>query len=185
MDLAIQEHALPYVEQLVERRIEDIDLVVVHCTELPDLAAARHYGERILYADTGTGASGHYYIDRDGRIERYVPPTRAANHTRGYNPRSVGIELVNNGRYPDWMDSRRQVMSEPYPEAQVAALLGLLAMLRNELPNLRWIAGHEQLDTAMVPASDDPALQVHRKRDPGPMFPWPHVLAQSRLEPLP
>jgi N-acetylmuramoyl-L-alanine amidase len=114
-----------------------------------------------------------------------VPPTRAANHTRGYNPRSVGIELVNNGRYPDWMDSRRQVMGEPYPEAQVAALLGLLAMLRNELPNLRWIAGHEQLDTAMVPASDDPALQVHRKRDPGPMFPWPHVLAQSRLEPLP
>lgn len=184
MDLAIQEHALPYVEQLLERRIEDIDLVVVHCTELPDLASARGYGERILYADTGTGASGHYYIDRDGRIERYVPPTRAANHTRGYNPRSVGIELVNTGRYPDWMDSRRQVMSEPYPEAQVAALLGLLAMLRNELPNLRWIAGHEQLDTAMVAASDDPTLQVHRKRDPGPMFPWPEVIAQSRLEPL-
>lgn len=185
LDLAIHEHALPYVEQLLERRIEDIDLVVVHCTELPDLATARAYGERILYADTGTGASGHYYIDRDGRIERYVPPTRAANHTRGYNPRSVGIELVNNGRYPDWMDSRSQRMTEPYPEAQVAALLALLAMLRNELPNLRWIAGHEQLDTAMVPASDDPALQVHRKRDPGPLFPWPRVLAQSRLEPLP
>ena len=185
LDLAIHEHALPYVEQLVERRIEDIDLVVVHCTELPDLATARSYGERILYADTGTGASGHYYIDRDGRIERHVPPTRAANHTRGYNPRSVGIELVNSGRHPDWMDSRRQAMSEPYPEAQVAALLGLLAMLRNELPNLRWIAGHEQLDTALVQASDDPSLQVHRKRAPGPRFPWPQVLAQSRLEPLP
>ena len=101
LDLAIHEHALPYVEQLVERRIEDIDLVVVHCTELPDLATARSYGERILYADTGTGASGHYYIDRDGRIERYVPPARAANHTRGYNPRSVGIEIVNTGCVPD------------------------------------------------------------------------------------
>ena len=40
-------------------------------------------------------------------------------------------------------------------------------------------------EVTLVQASDDPSLQVHRKRDPGPMFPWPQVLAQSRLEPLP
>lgn len=181
-DLPVTDQPLPYANQLIERRVEEIDLVVIHCTELPDLATAREYGERVLYAETGTGASGHYYIDRDGSIVRYVPPQRVANHVRGYNPRSVGIELVNTGRYPDWLDSRRQVMAEPYPEAQVAALLQLLAALKRELPHLKFIAGHEELDLAMVPASDDPKLEVHRKRDPGPMFPWDRVLRETGLE---
>ena len=183
-DLAIHDAPLPYAGQLIERRVEDIDLVVIHCTELPDLATARTYGERVLYTDTGTGASGHYYVDRDGRIERYAPATRVANHTRGYNPRSVGIELVNLGRYPDWHDTRRQVMTEPYPEAQIAALLALLRQLRRELPHLRFIAGHEDLDTAREPASDDPAQTVFRKRDPGPMFPWQRVLDEVPLQRL-
>jgi len=182
LDLPMTDAPLPYANQLVERRVEDIDLVVVHCTELPDLAMAREYGERVLYADTGTGASGHYYIDRDGSIVRYVPPTRTANHVRGHNPHSVGIELVNRGRYPDWLASRSQEMTEPYSEAQVAALLQLLAALRRELPNLRWIAGHEELDVAVVPASDDASFSVRRKRDPGPMFPWDRVMRESGLE---
>jgi N-acetylmuramoyl-L-alanine amidase len=184
MDLPVHDLPLPYVERLQERRVEDIDLVVIHCTELPDLAMAREYGERVLYADSGTGASGHWYIERDGRIHRWVPPSRVANHTRGFNPRSVGIELVNTGRYPDWFRHDRQVMTEPYPEAQVAALLSLLAALKAELPNLRFIAGHEDLDLDLVPASDRADVQVPRKRDPGPMFPWERVLAASGLERL-
>jgi N-acetylmuramoyl-L-alanine amidase len=182
LDLPIHDQPLPYVERLLERRVEDIDLVVIHCTELPDLAQAREYGERVLYADSGTGASGHYYIERDGRILRYVPPERVANHTRGHNARSVGIELVNRGRYPDWLRSDNQVMSEPYPEAQIAALLVLLRALRAELPNLRLIGGHEDLDLALVPASDRPEVMVPRKRDPGVMFPWDRVLGAVALE---
>jgi N-acetylmuramoyl-L-alanine amidase len=163
---------LPYEQRLDERPRAQVDLVVIHCTELPDLATAREYGERVLYEDKGTGASGHFYIDRDGAVHVFVRPERVANHTRGYNPRSVGIELVNTGRYPDWYDTRRQVMTEPYTPEQVAALLALLATLRAELPNLKYIAGHEDLDTATVPASDDSSSEVFRKRDPGPMFDW-------------
>jgi N-acetylmuramoyl-L-alanine amidase len=174
---------LPYEARLAPRESSRIDLVVIHCTELPDLATAREYGERVLY-DGGTGNSGHFYIDRDGTIHRYVAPERVAHHTRGYNERSVGIELVNEGRFPDWLDSRRQEMREPYTEAQVAALVALLATLRSEIPTLRWIAGHEDLDTAQVAASDDPARTVFRKRDPGPHFPWPRVLQAAALERL-
>ena len=36
----------------------------------------------------------------------------------------------------------------------------------------------------MVAASDDRALQVPRKRDPGPLFPWEAVLASCGLERL-
>ncbi|CAN5327153.1 N-acetylmuramoyl-L-alanine amidase [soil metagenome] len=175
---------LPYEDHLAERPAGQIDLVVIHCTELPDLAIARDYGERVLY-DSGTGNSGHYYIDRDGTVHVFARPTRIANHTRGYNPRSVGIELVNTGRYPHWLDSGHQAMSEPYSESQVGALIALLRVLRAELPQLAFIAGHEDLDTTQVPATDDPSRNVPRKRDPGPLFPWRRVLAQGGLERLP
>ena len=167
---------LPYERLLDPRPLSQVDLVVVHCTELPDLATAREYGERVLYPASGTGNSGHWYIDRDGSVERWVEPARVAHHVRGFNPRSVGIELVNAGRWPDWLDSRRQAMDEPYPDAQLEALVALLRALPAELPALRWIAGHEDLDREQVPASDDASVLVHRKRDPGPMFPWQRVL---------
>ncbi|MFS8136567.1 MAG: N-acetylmuramoyl-L-alanine amidase [Thermomonas sp.] len=175
---------LPYVALLASRRLDDIDLVVIHCTELPDLAMARTFGERILYPDSGTGNSGHFYIDRDGSILEYVDISHVAHHTRGCNPRSVGIELVNTGRYPDWLDSRHQAMDEAYTDAQIEALIALLRVLCVRIPGLNMIAGHEDLDTDEVEASDDPQLKIRRKRDPGPAFPWPRVLAEVPLERL-
>ena len=172
---------LPYVALLEPRPPGQIDLVVIHCTELPDLATAREYGERVLHP-SGTGNSGHYYIDRDGGIVEYVTPQRVAHHTRGWNPRSIGIELVNIGRFPDWLDSRRQAMDEPYTEAQVESLVALLADLQARIPSLVQIAGHEDLDLDEVEASDDPAVKVRRKRDPGPLFPWNEVLQAVPLQ---
>ena len=181
--LPVHEWPLSYETRLDARAAAQVDLVVIHCTELPDMKTAREYGERVHY-DAGTGNSGHFYIDRDGTVHVFVSPLRTANHTRGYNPRSVGIELVNTGRYPHWFDSRHQAMTEAYTPAQVRALEALLLQLKSELPNLRFIAGHEDLDTAKVSATDDPSQQVWRKRDPGPKFPWDAVLAASGLERL-
>ncbi|MBP6596188.1 MAG: N-acetylmuramoyl-L-alanine amidase [Arenimonas sp.] len=171
---------LPYEHRLETRPLAQIDLVVIHCTELPDLALAREFGERVRY-DSGTGNSGHYYIDRDGSIHVFVQPDRVAHHARGYNERAVGIELVNAGRYPDWLDSRRQTMDEPYTDAQLEALLALLAKLKQDLPKLEFIAGHEDLDQDQVASSDNLHLQVFRKRDPGPRFPWSRVLDATPL----
>lgn len=182
---AIHVAPLPYVERLQLRPRDAIDLVVIHCTELPDLATAREYGERIHYPGSGTGNSGHFYVDRDGSVHAWVPVERVAHHVRGHNPHSIGIELVNRGRFPHWLDSTRQAMDEPYPDAQVAALVGLLQELRAQLPALRAIAGHEDLDTEEVAASDDPSRRVRRKRDPGPRFPWDRVLAEVPLQRLP
>ncbi|TAH45130.1 MAG: N-acetylmuramoyl-L-alanine amidase [Gammaproteobacteria bacterium] len=177
----IHDWPLPYVERLAERRADGIDLVVIHCTELPDMAMAREFGERIQHQESRTGNSGHYYIDRDGSISRFVSELRVAHHTFQFNPRSIGIELVNLGRYPNWNDSRHQMMSEPYPEAQIESLLGLLAQLRETFPDLRWIAGHDALDQRREPASDNPDLMLARRLDPGPMFPWARVLGACAL----
>lgn len=179
--ITIHDWPLPYTPQLAERAFAGVDLVVIHCTELPDLATARSYGERELY-DDGTGNSGHYYIDRSGATYNFVPDHRIAQHTRGFNPRSIGIELINTGRFPDWLDSRHQAMDEPYTATQIASLKRLLTHLVHTIPSLALIAGHEDLDTEQVPASDDAHLRVARKHDPGPLFPWADVLVDCPLQ---
>lgn len=178
----IHDWPLPYVDRLERRALGGVDLVVVHCTELPDMAMAREFGERIRYAGSRTGNSGHYYIDFDGTIHRFVADDRVAHHAFGYNARSIGIELTNLGRYPNWTDSRHQDFAQPYPAIQIRALVALLRRLRADLPGLRLIAGHEDLDRRLEPAGDDPSVLLPRRRDPGPLFPWADVVPACGLE---
>lgn len=173
---------LPYANRLQTRPRESVDLVVIHCTELPDLATARAFGERILYKETATGNSGHFYLEESGALHQWVPIDRVAHHVRGFNDRSVGIELCNPGRYPDWYDSRSQHMEHPYSAMQLEKLLQLLNELSATLPELKHICGHEHLDDERIPAADDPTIRIMRKCDPGPLFPWQDVLSATRLE---
>lgn len=182
MSLTIRQYPLPYVNRLDERCTDDIDLLVVHCTELPDMAMARVWGEKQLHPESKTGNSGHFYIDRDGNIEQWVPLNRIAHHVKGFNPRSIGVELVNNGRYPDWFHSNNQQMSEPYPDLQIAALAALLVHLHTQLPRLEMVSGHEDLDTGMIASEDRPEMMIRRKLDPGPLFPWPDFLNKISLQ---
>jgi N-acetylmuramoyl-L-alanine amidase len=184
-ELRVHNRPLPYSGKLQSRATADISLAVIHCTELPDLAIAREYGEVIRYPVTGTGNSGHYYIDRDGRVEEWVPVNRIAHHVRDHNSYSVGIELVNRGRYPNWLHSDNQEMTEHYPPGQIDALIDLLLLLTSRLPSLNWVTGHERLDVERVPATDDPGVLVFRKRDPGPLFPWVQLLNEVPLQSLP
>jgi N-acetylmuramoyl-L-alanine amidase len=173
---------LPYADRLESRARSDIDLAVIHCTELPDLATARAFGERIHHLRSGTGNSGHYYIEENGAVHCWVPAERIAHHVRGYNERSIGIELCNPGRYPDWWNSHQPDMDQPYSDAQVDSLVALLKQLCAELPALARISGHEHLDRTTIPSSDNPDVLVPRKRDPGPLFPWPQLLESVPLE---
>ncbi len=182
--LPVVDWPLPYEARLATRAPSAIDLVVIHCTELPDMAMAREFGERIHYEGSRTGNSGHYYIDTDGTVTRFVADTRVANHTYGYNPRSIGIEIVNIGRYPHWGDSRHQAFTTPYTAPQIASLRALLSQLRADHANLRWIAGHEDLDRRLEPAKDAPSILLRRRQDPGPLFPWDDVVSGSGLQRL-
>lgn len=159
-------------------------MIVIHCTELPDLAMARVWGEKVVHTESQTGNSGHFYIDRDGSIHQWVPIDYVAHHVRGHNEQSIGIELVNNGRYPDWFKSKHQQMSELYPAAQIDALAILLDHLVSKLPGLESIAGHEDLDTDLLPSEDDSDILIRRKLDPGPHFPWSLIMDKTPLKRL-
>lgn len=182
MNAEILQRPLSYTQRLECRRNDDIDLVVIHCTELPDMATARIFGEKIHHPESRTGNSGHFYVDRDGSIEQWVPMDRVAHHVRGFNSKSVGIELVNMGRYPDWFKSDHQQVTEPYPDIQLEALAALLNQLEKELPALKNISGHSDLDTDMLPSEDRPEIEIRRKIDPGPLFPWSVIMDRIYLD---
>lgn len=172
---------LGYQDRLDQRSLDDVDLIVIHATELPDLATAREYGEKIHYPVSQTGNSGHLYIDRDGTVHQWVALDHVAHHVAGYNSSSIGIEIVNLGRFPHWLDSRQQHWQEPVSSIQLETLIGLINELKTLIPSITSIAGHDQLDLRFVPASNDAGHQVRRKLDPGPDFPWSKVTEATGL----
>ena len=130
------------------------NFVVIHHTGADSAAAAL----RVL-SSRQTEVSAHYLIVRDGTIIQLVDERARAWHAGDsrwgssidLNSVSIGIELDNNGR-------------EPYPQAQIDALLSLLSDLRRRY----------RIPVANTLGHSDVAPR--RKVDPGPLFPW-RVLA--------
>ncbi len=171
---------LPYNDKLQNRKHSEITTVVVHCTELPDMETARIYGEKIHYA-SGTGNSGHYYINKLGELFQWVELQRIAHHVANYNAYTIGIELDNLGRYPYWHRTTHQIMHDPYPVIQIDALVTLILKLQKEIPTLQYITGHEDIDDSLIPSENDSEIYVRKKMDPGALFPWPFVMQKINL----
>jgi N-acetylmuramoyl-L-alanine amidase len=136
------------------------DILVLHYTGMPT-------GEGALarLRDAEAKVSSHYLVEEDGRIFRLVPEERRAWHAgvsswrgqRDVNGASIGIEIVNPGH---------EFGYRPFPEAQVAAVIELIADIRT-----RWTIE----DGNIVGHSD---VAPERKDDPGELFPWKR-LAQA------
>ena len=124
-------------------------MVVLHYTVLDGPASL----DRLC--DPAAAVSCHWLIDGDGAVTGLVDECRRAWHAGrsrwgdvvDVNDRSVGIELVGDGR-------------APFAEAQMAALEVLLAAVvaRHAVPPER-VLGHSD-------------VAVGRKLDPGPRFDW-------------
>ncbi len=105
----------------------------------------------------------HYVIDRSGQIAAGVPESQIANHAKGNNSDSIGIELVNRGDGTD-----------PYPDLQLGMLVAALRSITQ-----RWgivktsIVGHSAVDGRSFECG---GREIKTKQDPGPAFPWERVL---------
>ncbi len=171
---------LAYNSKLESRKLSEIQLIVIHCTELPSLKTAREYGQKIHYK-SGTGNSGHYYIDKAGKVYQWVENNRIAHHVKDHNKNSIGIEIDNLGRYPNWHRTNSQTMQEEYTKDQIDNLVNLINNLQKQLPSLQYITGHEDLDKRLIPSENDPEIFIRRKMDPGPLFPWEQVMKKITL----
>lgn len=145
-----------------DERALPVSMVVLHYTGMPTGAEAL---ERLC--DPQAKVSAHYFIDEDGTVTSLVPEDKRAWHAgksywRGItdvNSASIGIELVNPGH--EWG-------YRPFPEAQMEALLPLLADI---------VERHDIAPANVVGHSD---VAPGRKTDPGELFDWA-LLGKLRL----
>lgn len=132
-------------------------LVVIHHTGDESLERAKS-----VLTDPAMKVSAHYLIDRDGTVLPLVDENERAWHAgaarwgviEDVNSASIGIELVNNG-------------DEAFPDAQIGALLDVLADLkrRHHLPRDAFV-GHAD-------------VAPKRKADPNQYFPWATLAARG------
>jgi len=126
------------------------NLVIIHHTSDDTVDQALR-----TLANPLRSVSAHYLIGREGRIIQLVDERARAWHAGAskwgadtdINSASLGVELDNNGR-------------EPFPDAQIAALLELLTDIkqRYRIPGANFL-GHAD-------------VAPRRKVDPSRYFPW-------------
>lgn len=117
-----------------------IDTVVLHAT-VGSVHSARNW-----CMNPASKVSYHYLISKTGEVAQLVPLGMQAWHAgvcrmqvdgqtvRNVNSRSVGVALENRN---DGVD--------PYPQAQIDALLSLLRDLQARLKNLRFLVSHAEV----------------------------------------
>ena len=141
---------------------KSIDSIVLHYTGMGTGADAEDW-----LCDRASRVSSHYIVHEDGRVVQMVRELDRAWHAgigcwhgeRDMNSVSVGIEIVNPG-HRDWPEDAATGTLDPFPDAQVAAIILLCrsVMERHTIAPER-VLGHSD-------------LAPHRKRDPGEAFPW-------------
>lgn len=154
-------------------RRRPVDTVVVHSLGGPDCQQGTRFFRRIE-GDARTWittfgrlpiVSIHYVVGRDGAVVAGIPEAVAASHAVGWNQRSIGIELVNNG---DGVD--------PFPEVQLTVLRRLIGEIRERHPaiTLDRVLRHSDVDRSTFPAArhGEACTAFRRKLDPGEAFPW-------------
>lgn len=162
------------------------DSIILHYTGMADAASALLWLSNPL-----SEVSCHYFVFEDGRIWQLMPEGRRAWHAgRGswhdesdMNSASIGIEIAHPGHdlgrhfgadgkleplAPDIAPNPFPPPGPPFPEAQVAAVIRLVADIKR-----RWSI----LDARILAHSD---IAPGRKIDPGETFPWDR-LAQAGL----
>ena len=88
-------HVKPPIKQFIEspnhssRNGAQIEMIVLHCTEASLQATLTEFQN-----PAGRQVSAHYVIDKNGDIYQMVSDSDRANHCRGANQNSIGIEHV-------------------------------------------------------------------------------------------
>jgi hypothetical protein len=131
------------------RKQAAIDSVVLHHT-------AYNIGNDLnSYLKVGA----HYVVTADGQIGQLYDDLDFVNASHGFNPRSIGIEVIGNfsdHRYHWWKARESSIPDRCYlAPAQIRAGRCLVATLKSRHPGIKYLYAHRQ-------SSSD------REGDPGP-----------------
>lgn len=100
----------------------------------------------------------HYIVDRQGLVLSGVAESRIANHARGWNGRSIGIELVNNGDGVEKLTTSQWLATQALVKQLVAKYPGI---------GKERVFRHSDIDTRTFVCA---GVSVKQKQDPGSAF---------------
>lgn len=106
-----------------------IDMIVLHSTGSDNAEGAIAW-----FNNPTSNVSAHYLIDRKGIVYKLVRTGNIAWHAKGYNARSIGIELV-------------QAVGSPTTIEQRYALMELIISLVSVIKSIRYLQGHYELSS--------------------------------------
>ena len=153
--------------------IADVDGIIVHSTVIPTLETTTVAFSRGEPANKNP-VSATFTIGKDGSIVQNVSTFGRAWHAgtsvgpdgrKNLNGNTIGIELVNLNDGKD-----------PYPEAQLQALRGIIATMIRRFP-IKYLASHEYIAQPPGRKNDPKAFPWERLRDFGlPIYIGEHPL---------
>lgn len=104
-----------------------IDMIVLHST-----ASDSAEGTINWFNNVNSKVSSHYLIDKNGIVYKLVKTSNIAWHAKGYNTRSVGIEIV-------------QSITSAMTMQQRIALAELVISLLTSINTIKYLQGHFEL----------------------------------------
>lgn len=104
-----------------------IDMIVLHSTGSDNAEGAIAW-----FNNPNSKVSAHYVIDRKGLVYKLVRIQHIAWHARGYNNRSIGIEIVQSPESPTTIEQRY-------------ALMELVISLVSTIKSIKYLQGHFEL----------------------------------------
>lgn len=109
----------------------------------------------------------HFLVGGDGTLADSIPVLQIANHAKGHNKQSVGIELVNRGDGKD-----------PFDDKQISALVKLCRTLMTDYGiEVKSVLRHSDVDLEEAKCG---STSYRRKQDPGSAFPWTEFLQELK-----
>jgi len=151
-----------------------VDRVVVHSSFAKEKKSPEWFDKKAIFAvwraqkdsKDKPFISVHYFIDRAGKVYQLVPEAEIANHAKGYNTRSIGIELA--GIADDFVDEARKAGATDkdcaYTDEQYVALNGLLTSIKSRHDTIKAIRHSD------IYEKNDAGEYFRRKGDPGALF---------------
>jgi hypothetical protein len=129
---------VPFFKVTKVRSLDAINTVILHWT------AGSSVGSDFKTLQN-KGYGYHFLIDKEGNIFQGGPLNGTLSHAGdSYGPNgsytnatSIGISFSTRG------DEKKEVGSTKFNKAQIEAAINIIADIKNTLPNLKYISGHQ------------------------------------------
>jgi N-acetylmuramoyl-L-alanine amidase len=138
--------------------MRDVTLIIIHCAATkPSMDVDAKWIDRVHRSKGFLKIGYHFFIKRDGTVEKGRPVSEIGAHARGYNAESIGICMAGGVTEKDV-----NVPENNFTEAQWRMLPMLLKQLKADFPAAR-IIGHREVEPAKACPSFD--VQVWLKEN--------------------